>query len=96
MLIQFHREANERSAPFVDHAGVLRDSKTGRSINGYISDDMEDDGEDSIGLREFFSVLDLCSVAENFVLQRAIPSSTVPMLGCLVKGSVTSSPTSAK
>jgi carnitine O-acetyltransferase len=35
ILVQLHREANERPAPFVDHAGVLRDSKTGRPINGH-------------------------------------------------------------
>ena len=34
MLIQLHLAANQRAEPFVDHAGVLRDSKTGRAING--------------------------------------------------------------
>ncbi|KAJ7490953.1 acyltransferase ChoActase/COT/CPT [Mycena latifolia] len=34
ILIQLHRDANERAAPFVDHSGILRDSKTGRAING--------------------------------------------------------------
>lgn len=34
ILIQLHRDANERPAPFVDHSGILRDSKTGRAING--------------------------------------------------------------
>src|ERR1700678_4224763 len=34
LLIQLHRSANERPAPFVDHSGILRDSKTGRPING--------------------------------------------------------------
>lgn len=43
MLIQLHREANERPAPFVDHAGVLRDSKTGRPINGHATEVTEDD-----------------------------------------------------
>ena len=43
MLIQIHREANERPAPFVDHAGVLRDSKTGRPINGHTTEATEDD-----------------------------------------------------
>ncbi|KAG6811804.1 hypothetical protein H0H92_005727 [Tricholoma furcatifolium] len=42
LLIQLHREANERPAPFVDHTGVLRDSKTGRPING---NDLEDDAD---------------------------------------------------
>jgi hypothetical protein len=35
ILIQLHRSANEHPAPFVDHAGILRDSKTGRLINGH-------------------------------------------------------------
>jgi carnitine O-acetyltransferase len=51
MLIQIHREANERPAPFVDNSGVLRDSKTGRPINGFAIEDIEDDaamGESSV------------------------------------------------
>lgn len=51
LLIQLHRSANERAAPFVDHLGVLRDSKTGRPINGA---EEEEEDEESIGLREFF------------------------------------------
>lgn len=47
MLIQLHREANERPAPFVDHAGVLRDSKTGRPINGHAFEVTE--GDDAMG-----------------------------------------------
>ncbi|KAL0947772.1 hypothetical protein HGRIS_013848 [Hohenbuehelia grisea] len=43
LLVQLHREANERPAPFVDHAGVMRDSKTGRPINGYAGHDEEED-----------------------------------------------------
>jgi len=35
LLIQLHASANERPAPFVDHAGVLRDSKTGRPLSGH-------------------------------------------------------------
>ncbi|KAI6121053.1 carnitine acetyl transferase [Pisolithus croceorrhizus] len=34
VLVQLYLSANERPAPFVDHSGVLRDSKTGRPING--------------------------------------------------------------
>ncbi|KZT65330.1 acyltransferase ChoActase/COT/CPT [Daedalea quercina L-15889] len=34
MLIQQHLSANPKREPFVDHAGILRDSKTGRPING--------------------------------------------------------------
>lgn len=43
LLIQLHRSANERAAPFVDHLGILRDSKTGRAINGTDSDEEEDE-----------------------------------------------------
>jgi carnitine O-acetyltransferase len=35
ILIQLHRSANERPAPFADHAGILRDAKTGQPINGH-------------------------------------------------------------
>ena len=44
MLIQLHLAANQRAEPFVDHAGILRDSKTGRAINGRAeaSDDEDD------------------------------------------------------
>jgi len=58
LLIQLHRSANERPAPFVDHLGVLRDSKTGRPINGYgngygsmsTSSDEDEDVEETIEL----------------------------------------------
>ncbi|KAG8741894.1 hypothetical protein FRC10_002307 [Ceratobasidium sp. 414] len=32
MVLQIHRQANERSEAFVDHSGVLRDAKTGKMI----------------------------------------------------------------
>lgn len=48
LLVQLHRSANERPAPFVDHLGVLRDSKTGRPINGYLS---EEGSEEEIAMR---------------------------------------------
>ncbi|KAG8708043.1 hypothetical protein FRC08_000137 [Ceratobasidium sp. 394] len=32
MVLQIHRQANERSEAFVDHSGVLRDSRTGKMI----------------------------------------------------------------
>jgi len=43
-LVALVRAANERPEPFVDHAGILRDSKTGRRINGSVpaSDDEEE------------------------------------------------------
>ncbi|EEB91397.1 hypothetical protein MPER_10246 [Moniliophthora perniciosa FA553] len=43
MIIQLHRAANEPPKPFVDHTGVLRDSKTGRPINGYDEEEEEED-----------------------------------------------------
>ncbi|KAJ6630325.1 acyltransferase ChoActase/COT/CPT [Mycena sp. CBHHK59/15] len=45
ILIQLHRDANERPAPFVDHTGILRDSKTGRAINGSADADAEEEIE---------------------------------------------------
>ncbi|EKM83245.1 hypothetical protein AGABI1DRAFT_111693 [Agaricus bisporus var. burnettii JB137-S8] len=47
ILVQLHRSANARPAPFVDHLGILRDSKTGRPINGvaYDNDSVDEDGE---------------------------------------------------
>jgi len=42
VLVALVRAANERPEPFVDHAGILRDSKTGRRINGGVSDDEEE------------------------------------------------------
>ena len=54
VLVALARAANERPEPFVDHAGVLRDSKTGRRINGTVSDDEE---EDSMRASFFFGSL---------------------------------------
>jgi hypothetical protein len=68
MLIQLHREANERPAPFVDHAGVLRDSKTGRPINGRVDEVTEDD--DSMG--QFFSDLKSCQFAKSLVVHSGL------------------------
>ncbi|KAG2754257.1 CoA-dependent acyltransferase [Suillus brevipes Sb2] len=48
-LSELHHSANEHPAPFVDHAGILRDSKTGRPINGrgYGPDESGSDYEDA-------------------------------------------------
>ncbi|KAJ7574062.1 acyltransferase ChoActase/COT/CPT [Mycena floridula] len=43
LLVQLYRAANERAAPFVDHTGILRDSKTGRPINGFDAEGAYDD-----------------------------------------------------
>jgi carnitine O-acetyltransferase len=57
LLIQLYRSANQRPAPFVDHLGILRDSKTGRPINGALSsgEESEEDGENEVALRKFLS-----------------------------------------
>jgi hypothetical protein len=46
ILVSIHLEANARPAPFVDHAGILRDSKTGRPINGHVDGDSGQDSDD--------------------------------------------------
>jgi len=48
ILVSIHLEANARPAPFVDHAGILRDSKTGRPINGHVMEAQESDDEDDL------------------------------------------------
>jgi carnitine O-acetyltransferase len=42
ILVSLMRAANERAAPFVDHAGILRDSKTGRPINSVVEEDEDE------------------------------------------------------
>ncbi|KAF9009662.1 acyltransferase ChoActase/COT/CPT [Cyathus striatus] len=54
ILIQLYRAANERPAPFVDHLGILRDSKTGRPIHGYASDSGSDSEDVSMPGYSFF------------------------------------------
>ncbi len=49
LLIQLDREANERPAPFVDHAGILRDAMTGRPIKRGTE---EEEAADDFRLRE--------------------------------------------
>jgi carnitine O-acetyltransferase len=43
LLVQLHLAANPAAEPFVDHAGVLRDSRTGRPINGRGSPEAKDE-----------------------------------------------------
>ncbi|TFK32620.1 hypothetical protein BDQ12DRAFT_670959 [Crucibulum laeve] len=43
--LQDYLSANERPVPFVDHLGILRDTKTGRPIHGYMSDSGGEDEE---------------------------------------------------
>ncbi|PPR07072.1 hypothetical protein CVT24_010973 [Panaeolus cyanescens] len=54
VLVQLHRSANERPAPFVDHLGILRDSKTGRPIHGASDESSEDDEEVAMPGYSFF------------------------------------------
>ncbi|KAK1225439.1 carnitine O-acetyltransferase yat1 [Marasmius sp. AFHP31] len=53
MVIQLHRAANEPPPPFVDHTGVLRDSQTGRPINGKSTAEDEDEDYDDLLLPEY-------------------------------------------
>ncbi len=55
VMVEVYRAANQRPEPWVDHAGVLRDSKTGRRIGsvntnggGYKSDSGSEEEEVSI------------------------------------------------
>jgi carnitine O-acetyltransferase len=48
ILVSIHLEANARPAPFVDHAGILRDSKTGRPINGHVTDVSGQESDDDL------------------------------------------------
>ncbi|KAH7925138.1 carnitine acetyl transferase [Leucogyrophana mollusca] len=61
ILVQLHLSANERPAPFVDHAGILRDSKTGRPISGHAnaSDEEGSDYEDTMPGYSFFDSGDM-------------------------------------
>lgn len=52
VLVALVRAANERPEPFVDHAGILRDSKTGRRINGSVP--VGDDEEEVDSMRASF------------------------------------------
>jgi len=61
ILVSIHLEANARPAPFVDHAGILRDSKTGRPINGHVNDvaGQDSDDEDLMPGYTFFGTGDI-------------------------------------
>lgn len=50
ILIALHKETDQHPEPFVDHAGISRNSKTGRPIHGVLKDreDGEDDGVDDM------------------------------------------------
>jgi hypothetical protein len=44
MLIQLWKEANERPEAFMDHAGVLRDARTGKAISAEDEGDGDNEG----------------------------------------------------
>lgn len=79
LLVQLHRDANARPAPFVDHTGILRDSKTGRRINGYAGDEEDDD---EVVLCEYDSYLSAVAVGTH-LLQLGILSLTAQMSSSL-------------
>ena len=56
-LVQLHMAANPRPEPFVDHAGVLRDSRTGRPINGRVSPEAHDGFDDGDSMRGWPSIV---------------------------------------
>lgn len=62
VVIQLHLSANPRAEPFVDHAGILRDSRTGRPINGRVSPDAGDAYDDTADMMR--ESLALISVAK--------------------------------
>ncbi|TFK62476.1 acyltransferase ChoActase/COT/CPT [Pluteus cervinus] len=62
ILIQMHRSANERPAPFIDHLGILRDSKTGRPIHGGSGSDNDDEEEDEVVPMSGYSFFDSVDV----------------------------------
>ncbi|EIW74513.1 carnitine acetyl transferase [Coniophora puteana RWD-64-598 SS2] len=80
VLVQLHRSANERPAPFVDHAGILRDSKTGRPISGqnYVSDG-EEDYEDTMPGYSFFDSGDIELLGGRKKSPYANVGKTLPM-----------------
>ncbi|KAH9912469.1 acyltransferase ChoActase/COT/CPT [Epithele typhae] len=64
ILIQLHLAANQRAEPFIDHAGVLRDSKTGRPINGlHGREDASGEGEAYDDMMPGYSFFDSSEVA---------------------------------
>ncbi|KZV71963.1 acyltransferase ChoActase/COT/CPT [Peniophora sp. CONT] len=79
ILMSLMRAANERAAPFVDHAGILRDSKTGRPINGVVEQDDDPELIETISGYSFFDSHDVDLVgrsrgrARHFSVGKAIP-----------------------
>ncbi|KAF8959704.1 acyltransferase ChoActase/COT/CPT [Flammula alnicola] len=80
LLIQLHRSVNHRPAPFVDHMGILRDSKTGRPIHGATSDSSEEDEHEEVVLPGY-SFFDSGEVA---LLGRKKPKSPFSNIGKVI------------
>lgn len=51
LLIHLWREANERPQDFMDHAGVMRDARTGKAIEAEETGDGQGEEEE---MRQFF------------------------------------------
>lgn len=58
LLIQLHMSANPHAEPFVDHAGTLRDSRTGRPINGRASPEEKEDAFEDLYYMPGYSFFD--------------------------------------
>lgn len=86
ILIQLHLSANPQPEPFVDHAGVLRDSKTGRAVNGHTENGAYDDAD---MMRESELLCCCLDVAQLLFhrFQLGIHFLTVAMLNYLDDGS---------
>ena len=46
MLVQMWKEANEAPEAFMDHAGILRDARTGKPIESVDEEEKEKEGEE--------------------------------------------------
>lgn len=68
ILIQLHRAANARPEPFVDHTGILRDTKTGRPIHGAAYYEDSENMDDEIQMREC-SCLYACRFPTTFLVR---------------------------
>lgn len=65
MLMTEWKQANERPDAFVDHSGVLRDSRTGKPIEDIISDNDEEPDDQ---LSEFWDFWPSCKQTELMVI----------------------------
>ena len=80
-LIHLHNSANPRSEAFVDHAGVLRDARTGRPINGRVSPEAADAYDDMDTMRKWLLVFPRNSRDAHYTLRHGLPSSLLGTAG---------------